>query len=335
MLSIVQVIHSERGRRVARVDGTRLDILETPSTLSLIESTLDRGASLADVISQAVSSLQVSYDEVYAGLSDWTLLPPFDHPDEPNRLIVSGTGLTHKASAANRQAMHEAQSGNEESLTDSMRMYQWGLEGGTPPDGEIGAQPEWFYKGLGSIVRAHGEPLDVPTYADDGGEEPEIAGCYVIDRDGNPRRVGFLQGNEFADHVMEKKNYLYLAPSKLRDCSIGPELVIDAEFGAIKGTVRIERNGETIWSKVISSGNDHTCHSLANMEHHHFKYAAHRRPGDLHLHFYGADGFSFGEGVSLQDGDVMVVAWEGMGRALSNPLRVSEETDSLVAISPL
>ena len=86
---------------------------------------------------------------------------------------------------------------------------------------------------------------------------------------------------------------------------------------------------------MISSGNEHTCHSLANMEHHHFKYAAHRRPGDLHLHFYGADSFSFGEGVSLQDGDVMVVAWEGMGRALSNPLRVSEETDSLVAISPL
>ena len=58
--------------------------------------------------------------------------------------------------------MHEAQSGDKSSLTDSMRMYQWGLEGGTPPEGEIGASPEWFYKGLGTIVRGHGDPLDVP-----------------------------------------------------------------------------------------------------------------------------------------------------------------------------
>ena len=134
---------------------------------------------------------------------------------------------------------------------------------------------------------------------------------------------------------MEKKNYLYLAPSKLRDCSIGPELVIDAEFNAIKGTVSIERAGQTLWSKAISSGNENTCHSLANMEHHHFKYASHRTPGDLHLHFYGADAFSFGEGISLEDGDIMVVAWEGMGRALRNPLRVSKEKDVFVAATAL
>ena len=32
------------------------------------------------------------------------------------------------------------------------------------------------------------------------------------------------QGNEFSDHRFEKKNYLNLAGSKLRTCSIGPEL---------------------------------------------------------------------------------------------------------------
>ncbi len=327
MISITQLSHPSRGRRVACVDGDTLDILETISTLALVQSALESDRPLAAIINAAGSSLSVSYDDVYTGISEWKLLAPFDHPDEPNRLIISGTGLTHKASAANRQAMHEAQSGDESALTDSMRMYQWGLEGGTPPDGEIGAQPEWFYKGLGTTVRAHGESLDVPSFADDGGEEPEIAGCYVIDIEGKPRRVGFLQGNEFADHVMEKKNYLYLAPSKLRDCAIGPELIIDAEFDTITGTVSIERSGETIWSKGISSGNEHTCHSLANIEHHHFKYAAHRRPGDLHLHFYGADAFSFGEGITLQDGDSMVVDWEGMGRPLRNPLRINQETD--------
>ena len=335
MTALVQLTHPTRGRRAGRVNGDIIDILETPSTYALVRSSLDTSRSLVDVIADTASSLSVSYDDIYTGSSQWTLLPAFDHPDEPNRLIVSGTGLTHKASAANRQAMHEAQSGDKSSLTDSMRMYQWGLEGGTPPEGEIGASPEWFYKGLGTIVRGHGDPLEVPSYADDGGEEPEIAGCYAIDGDGNPRRVGFVQGNEFADHVMEKKNYLYLAPSKLRDCAIGPELIIDADFDNITGRVSIERKDETIWSKEIASGNENTCHSLANMEHHHFKYASHRRPGDLHLHFFGADAFSFGEGVSLEQGDIMVVSWEGMGRALRNPIRINQEADRFVEVASL
>ena len=32
--------------------------------------------------------------------------------------------------------------------------------------------------------------------------------------------------NEFSDHVMERQNYLYLAHSKLRSCSFGPELLV-------------------------------------------------------------------------------------------------------------
>lgn len=239
------------------------------------------------------------------------------------------------ASAANRQAMHKDASGDDENLTDSMRMFQWGVEGGRPEPGAIGVAPKWFYKGPGSIVRAHGEPLDVPTYADDGGEEPEIAGCYVIDSDGNPRRIGFAIGNEFADHVMEKKNYLYLAPSKLRDCTLGPELVLDADFDDVHGTVRIEHGGDTLWSRSIITGEANVSHSLADLEHHHFKYAIHRRPGDAHVHFYGADGFSFGEGVALQNEDIMVVAWEGFGRALRNPIRVTKSEDTFVEVTTL
>ena len=39
-------------------------------------------------------------------------------------------------------------------MTDSMRMFQWGVEGGRPAEGEIGIAPEWFYKGNGSMLRA-------------------------------------------------------------------------------------------------------------------------------------------------------------------------------------
>ncbi len=139
-------------------------------------------------------------------------------------------------------------------------------------------------------------------------------------------------GNEFSDHVFEKKNYLYLASSKLRSCALGPELAIDPDFSLVRGEVAIERGGQTIWWKAIRSGESAMCHSLANMEHHHFKFEAHRRPGDLHVHFFGADAFSFGEGIRLADGDVMQVRWDGFGRPLRNPVRVLTRKDALVAV---
>ena len=152
--------------------------------------------------------------------------------------MVSGTGLTHKGSAENRQSMHVSTDGTStqsqvpsaQPLSDSMKMFQIGLEGGRPAAGLIGAAPEWFYKGNGTILRAHGEPLVVPSYAEDGGEEAEIAGVYVIGPGGQPWRIGMCNGNEFSDHRYEKRNYLNLASSKIRTCSVGPELVVDPGF---------------------------------------------------------------------------------------------------------
>src|SRR5205823_4996982 len=131
-------------------------------------------------------------------------------------------------------------------------------------------------------------------------------------------------GNEFSDHKFEKKNYLNLAGSKVRPCSLGPELVLDPKFDSVGGKVTIERAGRTVWTKDIMTGESEMCHSLANIEHHHFKFESHRRPGDLHVHFYGACALSFGDGVQLKDGDVMVVGFTGFGRPLRNPLAVAK-----------
>ena len=94
------------------------------------------------------------------------------------------------------------------------------------------------------------------------------------------------------------------------------------EFQAVSGEVRIVRGAETIWSKAVETGEQNMCHSLANMEHHHFKFAGHRQPGDVHVHFFGADSLSFGAGIALEDGDWMEVRFQGFGRALRNPVRV-------------
>jgi len=278
-----------------------------------------------------VTDDSLDYDAVYAGRSPWRLLAPIDHPIEPARCLVSGTGLTHLGSAKNRQAMH-AVTADE---TDSLKMFRWGVEGGKPAPQQIGTAPEWFYKGNGTILRAPGEPLDVPSYAEDGGEEAEIAGVYLVDPLGQPRRIGMAIGNEFSDHVFERKNYLNLAGSKMRSCAIGPELVVDPAFDSVAGTVTIERAGKTFWSQAIATGEAEMCHSLANIEHHHFKFETHRRPGDLHVHYYGAHSLSFGAGVRLAEGDVMAIAFENFGRPLRNPLRVASGPAGLVTIIPL
>lgn len=316
-------------RAVARVEEPNLRLLSGPTSVHALATEAVAGKrTLAEQIERRLTQEAVDYDAVYRGESPWRLLCPADHPDDPSRCLVSGTGLTHLGSAKHRAAMHSAVA--EE--TDSMRMFRWGVEGGRPAPGVVGIAPEWFFKGVGTVLRRPGDALPVPPYAEDGGEEAELAGIYMIDADGQPRRIGMANGNEFSDHRFEKRNYLNLAGSKLRPCSFGPELVIDPEFSAVAGQVTLERAGRIYWHKAIASGEKEMCHSLANLEHHHFKFEGHRRPGDLHVHYYGAHSLSFGDGVILADGDVMVVEFQGFGRALRNPLKVAGQADRVVTV---
>jgi hypothetical protein len=330
----VRLVQLQRGseRRLANLVSDRLQLLRVhQSVYSLADHAIRSASTLADAAGEHLSDELLDYEEIYAGRGPWRILPSADHPESAAKTLVSGTGLTHMASVERRNSMHAA----AQQETDSVRMYRWGVEGGKPALGHSGAAPEWFYKGNGTIVRAHNEPLIVPEFAEDGGEEPEIAGVYLIDGQGKPRRIGLTQGNEFSDHQFEKRNYLYLAHSKLRTCSIGPELVIDPSFGSVPGRVSIERNGALLWSSGIRTGEEVMCHSLANIEHHHFKYEQHRSPGDLHIHFFGADAFSYGEGITLDNGDVMEVHFEGFGRALRNPVQVRLRDAGLTAVLPL
>lgn len=272
---------------------------------------------------------------VYGALLDQgRVLPPLTHPD-PARCLVSGTGLTHLGSAATRDAMHQKIAGDEAALSDSMRMFKWGVEQGRPAAGQAGVQPEWFYKGDGAIVAAPGAPLVSPSFALDGGEEPELVGLYLIGPGGEPCRLGFALGNEFSDHVMERQNYLYLAHSKLRACAVGPELRTGALPADLRGTSRVRRGDQVVWEKPFATGEANMCHSLANLEYHHFKYAAHRRPGDVHLHFFGTATLSFADGLRVQPGDRFEVELPEFGEALVNPLAVAEVDFDIGAVRAL
>jgi hypothetical protein len=330
-----RLVQIRRGkeRRVALVQEPRLRLLtDTTSVHELARAALSGTKGLVTLVKERARGDAIDYDPVYRGESEWRLLPPIDHPEEPTRCLVSGTGLTHLGSARDRQAMHTAA---PQDLTDSMKMFRSGLEGGRPEPGRIGVAPEWFYKGTGTSLRAHGEPLQIPSYAEDGGDEAEVAGIYLVDGEGWPRRLGLAAGNEFSDHRFERKNYLNLAGSKLRTCGLGPELVLHGAFASVPGKVSVERAGRVRWSKEIRTGEDEMSHSLRNIEHHHFKFEGHRRPGDVHVHFFGASALSFGDGVELADGDVMEVVFEGFGRPLRNPVSVSRASDALITVEPL
>jgi hypothetical protein len=332
-IRVVQILDENIGRALAVVQEPSLILVK--GFTSVYDAALEAirvHSKLADLILQNLSDTSLDYDSIYEGKSSWKLLPAFDCPGNSFGCLVAGTGLTHQNSALNRQMMHSV---TVEKPTDSMVMYEWGVKHGFPESGQIGVQPEWFYKGNGSVLRAHGELLEVPDYANDGGEEPEIAGIYIVDHQGQPHRIGFATGNEFSDHVMEKKNYLYLAPSKLRQCSIGPELVIGGDFTDLVGTVSVAAGDTIRWSSAIKTGEQNMAHSLENLEYHHFKYAGHRLPMQAHVHFFGADAFSFGQNVILQHGDLMTVHWEGMGRPLQNRISISSETESLSPIPEL
>ena len=312
IISLVQF--DDGGRGVAAVtEGGARRVEGATTTLALAAEALAAGSTLAALVEGRLGA-PVDLDAV-------SLLAPVDHED-PAHLLVSGTGLTHLGSAEGRDAMHKKVSENPDP-TDSMKMFLMGVEGGKPADGATGVQPEWFYKGDGAILAAPGEPLVSPAFALDGGEEPEIAGIYMIGDDGTPVRLGYALGNEFSDHVTERGNYLWLAHSKLRVAALGPELLLGDLPQDVRGTSRIVRDGTVLWEKPFVSGEANMSHSLANLEHHHFKYAGFRRPGDVHVHFYGTATLSFSDGVKPEPGDVFEVEARPFTRPVRNPLAIA------------
>jgi len=335
-LHLVQLSRGDQ-RRVAMVREPDLILLtEVDSVVELAQRALAEKNTLTAMTQKLLSGDTLRYDDLVEGRSPWRLLAPVDVPGDSQRVLVSGTGLTHLGSARDRQAMHVAPTAEEEArMTDSMRMFEWGRQNGRPAEGSIGIAPEWFYKGDGSVVRGPLDALLIPGYSEDGGEEAELAAIYLITDDGTPWRLGMTTGNEFSDHVFERLNYLNLAGSKLRTCSIGPELVVDGDFSDVTGSVRILRDGETLWSKEIRTGEKNMCHSLANLEHHHFKFAGHRQPGTVHIHFMGADCLSYGEGVRLEAGDVTVVHFDGFGRALRNVITREAPLTAPIRVMPM
>ncbi len=328
-MRVVQFVVPGQGRHVGVVDGDSVtDITSAAPALKSVydaaEQAFQNNTSFEEVLSSHLDrSPRISYADLLAaapGGNSPYLVSPVAHED-PHRILVSGTGLTHTGSMKSRDQMHSADAEeSSEPQSDSAKMFQMGLDGGKPASGTRGTSPEWFYKGNGTAIKGPGETLELPAFALDGGEEPELAACYIIDPEGTPRRLGFALGNEWSDHETERINYLYLAPSKLRECSVGPELITDFDFKELELTCTVTRAGETIYdSGPLFTGEEYMSHTLANCEDHHFKYPQHRVPGDVHVHFFGTSRLSFStRDWKFEAGDEIEIASDGFSAPLHN-----------------
>jgi len=351
-MRLIQFELPPAGRRVGIVAGGKVNDLTSvrpglKRVYQLFQAARYAGQSLESLATRIAATPGIATID-FAGLLAGTpgsggpfLHPPLDHED-PHRVLITGTGLTHTGSMQSRDQMHSKQeaqqgAGSTEPQSDSAKMFQMGIEGGRPPAGTRGTAPEWFYKGNGVNLRGHNAPLEIPAFALDGGEEPELVGCYIIDEAGLPRRLGFALANEWSDHATEKINYLYLAPSKLRACSMGPELVTDFDFQDVTLQCTVRRGGSLLYdSGPLKSGEQFMCHSLANLEDHHFKYSQHRQPGDVHLHFFGTSKLSYGtRSWKFAPGDEITIEAPGFCAPLVNVVSAGErETPVPVRVEP-
>ena len=169
-MRLVQFELSNGERRVGVVKaGLVREVQDARTARDLALAAIEAGANLEQQVQSLGLGISHDYDEL---LKKRRILPPLDHPD-PAHMLVSGTGLTHLGSASARDKMHQ-HSGDESAMTDTMRIFKWGVEGGKPAADQAGVQPEWFYKGDGSIVVRPGQPFPLPPcllYTSDAADE--------------------------------------------------------------------------------------------------------------------------------------------------------------------
>jgi len=134
---MTRLIQIKKGnvRRVALVEEPNVRFLDSCfSICELAHIAIAAGVKLSEVARQRAKRETLDYNPIYDGRSEWRLLPAIDHPDEHSRCLISGTGLTHLGSARGRHSMHATAT---EDLSDSMKMFRWGVEGGRPVRAEL------------------------------------------------------------------------------------------------------------------------------------------------------------------------------------------------------
>jgi len=171
LVQLKNQLKNNDARRVALVDEPHLRLLENCSSVySLAQEAIASSVKLTALVKQRATKDLLEYESIYQGQSEWQLLPPMDHPDEPSRCLVSGTGLTHLGSARERQEIRENSAEEKEELA---LFYQ--LKGLNQLESEelvekISRDPDAFLQAmateeLGGLESGAGHPLQAALAA--------------------------------------------------------------------------------------------------------------------------------------------------------------------------
>ena len=321
-MRLVQYVDAENRRAVAAETGDGYHrVAGTSSVHALALEAIGAGRGLAGLVTERIGPEPVDLEALeQAG----KLLPPLDHPADPAHMLVTGTGLSHLGSAEGRDKMHRDLA-EAATLTDSMRMFKLGLEGGKPGRGartacsRNGSTRATARSWPGRVGHWRARPSRSTA-----ARSRRSSGLYLIGPDGTAL-AGRLRARQRVLRPRHREAELSLPrPFQAAGVRIGPELLVGDLPRDLRGTSRIRRGGAVVWEKPFLSGEGNMCHTIENLERHHFKYPVFRRPGDVHAHFFGTSTLSFSDGFKTQPGDVFEIEMAQFGRPLRNALAVAE-----------
>ena len=232
-----------------------------------------------------LAALTEGREPVTAAVTDVRFRPPL-LPDSVGDALVSGFMATHNVKA----------------------------DSGAP------TQPNWFFKGLGEVLKVSGEPLRVPQDALAVTEEAEVVLVYVGDADGAPKYAGYTFGNDLTDIGRFKRHAGHLSYAKLCDAGVAPYLFLGTPPQQVTGQVTIERDGEQAWRGPFATGVKALHYGLRDMTAGLFANASLLHPGRVHYVYLGADRSSFHHGFTMADRDRVTIEFATHGVTLSHPL---------------
>ncbi|WP_130796643.1 FAH family protein [Streptomyces otsuchiensis] len=188
-------------------------------------------------------------------------------------------------------------------------------------DAETPAQPAWFLKGLGDVLRTPGQELRAPASAVALTEEAEIVLVYIGDADGLPRYVGYTFGNDLTDIGRFRNHRGHLSYAKLCDAGVAPWLFLGEPPHEVTGRVTVERHEALCWQGEFTTGTKALHYGLDAITDELFSHHTLLAPGRVHYVYIGADRSSFHDGFRIADGDRVTLDFESHGVTVSNPVR--------------
>ncbi|HEY0705882.1 MAG TPA: hypothetical protein VGG33_03750, partial [Polyangia bacterium] len=207
------------------------------------------------------------------------------------------------------------------------------ITAGSGPEVRFDEGPEvpsrWSFRGNGSTLVGAGQPLAMPAFARGALPSPAVAGVYVIAEDGTPCQVGWALA-----HAIVDPGFL-VGPGTghacLRPTSLGPELLLGELPGEIGGAARVLRGEAVIAEHPLPLGDEAMSRPIAELAREHFRYATHRRPGDVHVHVFGT-GQPTPPQPAAQPDDLFELAVPALGHPLRNRLTVATGTSPTIRV---